>query len=161
MTLKRFDFLIDAIANGNDDKDYDRSDNHSNHYSSELIDLFTHVHWFSYQPCYQHIMIFVAIFTHPYYFLICRSLWERWMAETTNMISVLKIKPSIMAWSIIMIRYTLLSFVQLKKKSEQNFGTNFIHCIALINSFMMEAVIIWFLYDNGHERVNSSIFFGI
>ena len=60
-------------------------------------------------------------------------------------------------------KYTLLSFVYLKKKNEQNFGTNPIHCIALINSFMMEAVIIWFLYDNGlrHERVNSSIIFSI
>lgn len=44
MTLKKFDFLNDAIANGNDDKDYDRSDDYSKHYSSELIDLFTHVH---------------------------------------------------------------------------------------------------------------------
>lgn len=32
------------IANGKDDKDYDRSDDYSKHYSSELIDLFTHVH---------------------------------------------------------------------------------------------------------------------
>ena len=54
-------------------------------------------------------------------------------------------------------------FCVVEKKNEQNFGTNTIHCIALINSFMMEAVIIWFLYDNGlrHERVNSSIIFSI
>ena len=36
MTLKKFDFLNDAIVNEDDDNDYDRSDDCSNHYSSEL-----------------------------------------------------------------------------------------------------------------------------